>query len=239
MTSRVAAVIPAAGSGRRMGRSTPKQFLLLDGVPILVHTLKVFEASPLIHEVCLVVPQGHVEQCREELLEPYGLKKVTRTVSGGATRQDSVYRALSAISAEAVRVVVHDGVRPFLSPELLKRVIHASEKGQGAIAALQIKDTPKYVHEDGRVERTPDRTRMYLAQTPQVFPKNILIEAYSKAYVDGIVSTDDSSLVERLGYPVQVVEGTWDNIKITTMDDLALAEKIIRIRRSEHKRAKR
>jgi 2-C-methyl-D-erythritol 4-phosphate cytidylyltransferase len=218
-----------------MGRSTPKQFLRLDGVPILVHTLKVFEASPLIHEVCLVVPQGREKQCRKELLEPYGLKKVTRTVPGGATRQDSVYRGLSAISPEAVRVVVHDGVRPFLSPELLKSVIKASEGGDGAIAAVPLKDTPKYVHEDGTVDRTPDRARLYLAQTPQVFLKNVLIEAYSKAYVDGVNSTDDSALVERLGYRVRVVEGAWDNIKITTADDLDLAEKILRMRRFDKK----
>jgi 2-C-methyl-D-erythritol 4-phosphate cytidylyltransferase len=239
MTSRVAAVIPAAGSGRRMGGSTPKQFLQLDGVPILVHTLKVFEVSPLIHEICLVVPQGREKQCREELLEPYGLKKVTRTVGGGATRQDSVYRGLSTLSPETVRVVVHDGVRPFLSPELLKKVIKASEKSDGAVAAVPLKDTPKYVHEDGTVDRTPERARLYLAQTPQVFLKNILIEAYSKAYVDGVNSTDDSALVERLGYRVRVVEGTWDNIKITTADDLRLAEQLIRMRRSERKRAKR
>jgi len=239
MTPRVAAVVPAAGSGQRMGRSTPKQFLRLDGVPILVHTLRVFEASPLIHEVCLVVPQGREKQCREELLEPYRLKKVTQTVPGGATRQDSVYRGLSTISPEAVRVVVHDGVRPFLSPELLKRVIKASERGDGAIAAVPLKDTAKYVHEDGTVDRTPDRARLYLAQTPQVFLKNVLIEAYSKAYVDGVNSTDDSALVERLGYRVRVVEGSWENIKITTADDLDLAEKIIRMRRSGKKGGKR
>ncbi|HTN44477.1 MAG TPA: 2-C-methyl-D-erythritol 4-phosphate cytidylyltransferase [Nitrospiria bacterium] len=239
MTSRVAAVIPAAGSGRRMGRSTPKQFLRLDGIPILVHTLKVFETSPFVHEVCLVVPQGREKQCREELLEPYGLQKVTRTVEGGATRQDSVYRGLTNLSPETVRVVVHDGVRPFLSPALLKKVIKASEKADGAVAAVPLKDTPKYVREDGTVDRTPERARLYLAQTPQVFLKNILIEAYSKAYVDGVNSTDDSALVERLGYRVRAVEGSWENIKITTKDDLDLAEQIIRMRRAQRKRAKR
>lgn len=222
-----------------MGRSTPKQFLRLGGVPILVHTLKVFEESPLILEVCLVVPPDRVKQCRKELLEPYRLKKVRQTIPGGATRQDSVYRGLSAISPGVDRVVVHDGVRPFLSTALLKKVIKASEAADGAIAALRLKDTPKYVHEDGMIDFTPDRARLYLAQTPQVFLKNILIEAYSKAYVDRVNSTDDSALVERLGYRVRVVEGAWDNIKITTADDLVLAKKIIQFFRSEKKRAPR
>lgn len=233
MSSRVAAVIPAAGFGRRMGRSTPKQFLLLNGVPVLVHTLKVFESSPLIHEICLVVPRGMEGRCRTELLERFGLTKVIRVVPGGETRQESVYQGLLKTSPDVVRVVVHDGVRPFLSAELLGRVIEAGKEKAGAVAAVPLKDTPKYVGDDGFILSTPDRARLHLAQTPQVFPKKILMEAYQKAYADGVNSTDDSALVERLGYPVRIVEGTWDNIKITTAEDLQLAEKILKLRQHE------
>ncbi|MEK6684276.1 MAG: 2-C-methyl-D-erythritol 4-phosphate cytidylyltransferase, partial [Nitrospirota bacterium] len=225
MGSRVAAVIPAGGFGRRMGCSTPKQFLRLDGIPVLVHTLRVFDSSPLIHEICLVIPRGMEDRCRTELIEPYGLTKVIRIVPGGETRQESVYQGLLKTSPDVVRVVVHDGVRPFLSAELLGRVIEAGWEKAGAVAAIPLKDTPKYVGEDGFILSTPDRARLHLAQTPQVFSRKILMEAYQKAYADGVNSTDDSALVERLGYPVRIVEGGWDNIKITTVEDLHLAEK--------------
>ena len=233
MRSRVAAIIPAAGSGRRMGHSTPKQFLRLNGIPVLVHTLKVFESSPLIDEVCLVVPSGTEDLCRMELIEPYGLKKVGRVVSGGEARQDSVYQGLLKTPSDIDRIVVHDGVRPFLSEALLRRVLEAATEEVGAIAAMALKETPKQVREDGIVLSTPDRARLYLAQTPQVFPRKVLMEAYQKAYADGIVSTDDSALVERLGFPVRIVAGAWDNIKITTAEDLHLAEKILELRRDE------
>ena len=231
MGSRVAAVIPAGGFGRRMGCSTPKQFLRLDGIPVLVHTLRVFDSSPLIHEICLVIPRGMEDRCRTELIEPYGLTKVIRIVPGGETRQESVYQGLLKTSPDVVHVVVHDGVRPFLSAELLGRVIEAGKEKAGAVAAIPLKDTPKYVGEDGFILSTPDRARLHLAQTPQVFSRKILMEAYQKAYADGVNSTDDSALVERLGYPVRIVEGGWDNIKITTVEDLHLAEKILELRR--------
>lgn len=233
MRPRITAIIPAAGFGRRMGHSIPKQFLLLDGIPVLVHTLKVFESSPLIDEICLVVPPGMEERCRVELLEPYRMKKVGRVIPGGETRQASVHQGLNKTSPEADRVVVHDGVRPFLSGELLRRVLEAATDEVGAIAAMPLKETPKQVRQDGTVLSTPDRARLYLAQTPQVFPRKVLIEAYEKAYADGIASTDDSALVERLGFPVRIVEGAWDNIKITTAEDLHLAGKILELRRGE------
>ncbi|MBI3609916.1 MAG: 2-C-methyl-D-erythritol 4-phosphate cytidylyltransferase [Nitrospirae bacterium] len=239
MTLRVAAVIPAAGVGRRMGLATPKQFLSLDGVPILVHTLRVFEASPLVHEICVVVPGGMEGRCRGDLVKPYGLKKVTRVAAGGPTRQDSVYHGLMTMSGDVTRVVVHDGVRPFLSMELLERLVKAVEGADGAIAAVPMKDTPKSVRDDGTVASTLDRTGLYLAQTPQVFQREILTAAYEKAYADGVNSTDDSALVERLGYRVRVVEGSWDNIKITTAHDLRLAEEIVEMRRRRNKRKTR
>ncbi|MBI3995122.1 MAG: 2-C-methyl-D-erythritol 4-phosphate cytidylyltransferase [Nitrospirae bacterium] len=230
MTPRVTAVIPAAGFGRRMEVSTPKQFLLLDGVPVLVHTLRVFEVSPLIHDVCLVVPPGMEPSCRVELIDSYGLKKVSRIVPGGETRQASVYQGLMKTSPDADQVVVHDGVRPFLTTELLQRLLEAAKDGTGVIAAVPLKDTPKEIREDGTIVSTPDRARLVLAQTPQVFSRKVLMEAHQKAYADGVLGTDDSALVERLGHPVRMIEGSWDNIKITTPEDLRWAERILEMR---------
>lgn len=230
MTPRITAVIPAAGSGRRMGSSSPKQFLLLAGVPVLVHTLRVFDSSPLIHDVCLVVPPGMEPSCRVDVIAAYGLKKVCRIVPGGETRQASVYQGLMNTSPETDWIVVHDGVRPFLSADLLRWLLEAAKDGTGVIAAMPLKDTPKEIREDGTIVSTPDRARLVLAQTPQVFSRKVLMEAHQKAYADGVLGTDDSALVERLGHPVRMIEGNWDNIKITTPEDLRWAERILEMR---------
>ena len=224
---RTAAIIPAAGSGRRLGGPTPKQFLSIRDVSILARTLRIFESSPLIHEICLVVPRGLEKRCRQDLVVIQALKKVIHIVAGGKTRQDSVYRGLQNISPAVTRIVVHDGVRPFITPDLLARTIRGCRGKVGAVAAVPLKDTPKRIDAKGMILSTPDRDRLYAAQTPQVFPKKILMEAYRKAYTDGISGTDDSSLVERLGYSVRIVEGSYDNIKITTAEDFRLAEAIL------------
>ena len=213
-----------------MGSSSPKQFLLLAGVPVLVHTLRVFDSSPLIHDVCLVVPPGMEPSCRVDVIAAYGLKKVCRIVPGGETRQASVYQGLMNTSPETDWIVVHDGVRPFLSADLLRWLLEAAKDGTGVIAAMPLKDTPKEIREDGTIVSTPDRARLVLAQTPQVFSRKVLMEAHQKAYADGVLGTDDSALVERLGHPVRMIEGNWDNIKITTPEDLRWAERILEMR---------
>lgn len=211
---------------------TRKQFLLLEGIPILVHTLRVFESSPLIREVCLVVPRGTEARCRREILRKYGLKKVKWIVAGGKTRQDSVFRGLSRIPAGINKVVIHDGVRPFLTQKLLDRAIRICRLDKGVVTAVPLRDTPKVVRRGGLISSTLDRTGIYIAQTPQVFTRKILMEAYRRAYTDAIVGTDDSALVERLGFPVRVLEGSVENIKITTAEDLRLAGRILEDRRS-------
>ena len=216
-----------------MGGPTPKQFLSIREASILVRTLEIFETSPLIHEICLVVPRGLERRCRREVVETHRLKKVSRIVAGGKTRQDSVHRGLRHLSPTVTRVVVHDGVRPFITADLLARTIRACRGNVGAVAAVPMKDTPKRIGADGLILSTPDRERLYAAQTPQVFPRKILMEAYRKAYTDGISGTDDSSLVERLGYAVRIVEGSYDNIKITTAEDIRLAEAILSARSIE------
>lgn len=226
---KTAAVIPAAGKGLRTGLSTPKQFLPLLGIPVWIHAVRIFEASPLIEEIIMVVPRDAHESCREAI-EVHGLKKVSRMVAGGDTRQDSVWAGLEQVSTEVEMVAVHDGVRPMLSDALLARTVRGCRGKEGCIPIIPFKDTPKRLSEGGTILSTLDRTGLVLAQTPQVFDKEILMEAYRRAYTDGIRATDDAALVERLGYPVRVVEGQWDNIKLTTAEDLQVAEALMKSR---------
>ena len=228
---RAAAVVVAAGQSRRMRLPTRKQFLLLEEIPVLVHTLRVFESSLLIREVCLVVPRGTEAWCRREILKKYQLKKVKGIVAGGKTRQDSVYRGLRKISPKSHLIVIHDGVRPFLTLKLLNRAIRICRSDGGVVTALPLRDTPKYVGQGGIIKSTIDRSGIFLAQTPQVFARKILMEAYRRAYTDGVTCTDDSALVERLGYHVRVLEGNVENFKITTAEDLRLAGRILEDRR--------
>jgi 2-C-methyl-D-erythritol 4-phosphate cytidylyltransferase len=227
---KVTALVVAAGSGSRMLTGVPKQFLLLDGQPIVSRTLAVFETVNEVQEVTLVVPEGQEERCRREWVDAHGLKKVSHLVPGGKRRQDSVYAGLQMISPETDIVLVHDGVRPFVTSSIICRTIEAAARCGGALVAIPVKDTVKKAGSDGRVSATLDRTSLWLAQTPQAFRKPILMEAYQKAYIDGVIQTDDAALVERLGYPVQIIEGAWDNLKITRPDDLLLAQEIVRIR---------
>ncbi len=238
---KVTALIVAAGSGRRMlaglpaGQAgVPKQFLFLDGRPIASHTLLVFEAVSEVQEVILVVPAGQEERCRKEWVDAYEFKKVKQVISGGERRQDSVYAALRITSSDTDVVLVHDGVRPFVTPVMIRQTIEAASHAGGALVAIPVKDTVKKAGADRRVLSTLNRSSLWLAQTPQAFRRPILMEAYQKAYAEGVIQTDDAALVERLGYPIQIIQGSWDNLKITQPDDLLLAQEIIRI----HQRAK-
>lgn len=229
--TRVAAVIPAAGRSRRMGLKTRKPFLFLKDLPVLIHTLRVFESCPLIHEVCLVVPKDMDKKHANTLIKQYGLRKVRKVLPGGKTRQDSVYEGLKTLGPDISMVVVHDAVRPFLTRGLLEHSVRACHGRDGVVVAIPLRDTPKYARPDGTVVSTMERDHAFLAQTPQVFPRKILMEAYDRAYTDGVTATDDSALVERMGYDVHLVDGTWDNIKITTPNDLPLAEFILALRK--------
>jgi 2-C-methyl-D-erythritol 4-phosphate cytidylyltransferase len=219
------AIIPAAGIGSRMHADRAKQMLELDGVPVLVHTLRRFEACDSINQVILVLQPSLTSEVLA-LISRYNLKKITRVVGGGAERQDSVFRGLQVINAETAGViVVHDAVRPFVRPAEISHVIERAQSKGAALMALAATDTIKQV-KSGRVQRTLDRRRIYHAQTPQAFRFAIIKEAYERAYADGFTATDDSQLVERLRHHVSVVEGSAVNIKITRPFDLRLAEAI-------------
>jgi len=228
---KVVAVVPAGGAGKRMGSDTPKQFLMLGGVPMLLHSLRALERAPDVAEVVLVVPKPEQGRVLTEVVERYGLKKVLKVVPGGATRQESVHHGLSEVGEDAEIVVVHDAVRAFVTEDLIERSIEAARGHGGAVVAVLMKDTPKQVGPDGLVQKTLNRAELWLAQTPQTFRRALIMEAYRKAEVDHVHGTDDAALVERLGHRVAVVEGSWENIKITTPEDLILAEAILAARK--------
>jgi 2-C-methyl-D-erythritol 4-phosphate cytidylyltransferase len=224
---KVVALIPAGGSGRRMGGGVPKQYLPLAGVPLLVHTLRAFQRSRVISEIFLAVPEADIPEVRRELVEKFGLSRVVQVLAGGVQRQDSVRNALFHVRDDHEIVIVHDGVRPFVSGALIRRTIAAAEKDGAAVVGLPVQDTVKEVNPDGWVKGTVSREGLWLTQTPQAFRRNLILAAYERAAADGFYATDDAALVERMGVPVRMIRGDDDNIKITTQADLAQGEVIL------------
>lgn len=219
----VGAVVVAAGKGTRMGTAVSKQHLLLAGKPVLVHTLEAFEAMGLVDAVVLVVGPGDEERCAE-YVRRYGLHKVAAVVTGGAERQASVYLGLQALDPETEWVLVHDGVRPFITEQEAALCLEAARTHGAAVLAVPVKDTVKIVEPGGRIESTPDRSLLWAIQTPQAFRVRELMAAHELAAREGFTGTDDAMLVERAGQPVYVAEGRYTNIKLTTPEDLEWAE---------------
>lgn len=220
------ALIPAAGSGKRMCSSVNKQYMNLSGLPILARTIAVFEQSPQIDAIYLVVPAEEITYCREHVVEAHGFRKVAAIVPGGKERQNSVMNGLLAIRQAAGAddvILIHDGVRPFITAAIIAEAIKIARCNDGALVAVPCKDTIKTVCEDF-VFATPPRETLWQAQTPQAFRLGTILEAHLAAEKDGYTGTDDASLVERQGGKIRVLRGDYRNIKITTPDDLVLAE---------------
>ncbi len=221
------AIVVAAGSGSRIASDRPKQFLLLAGTPVLFHTLKPFEECDTIQEIIVVLPPESSAEFLEGAAK-LGWKKVNRVVPGGLTRADSVKRGLEAVrKATAGIIAVHDGVRPFVSVEEITKTVAAAETHGAAILVSPVTDTIKRVKEDV-ITKTLARWELRRALTPQCFSYDLLVRAYSQANVTDPALTDDSVLVERLGFKVAIVEGSSRNIKITTAEDMLLAEALLR-----------
>jgi len=225
------AVIVAGGSGLRMKHRLRKQYLLLGNQPVLSHTLQAFINCKEINAICLVVPQDDIDFCRQNILPHFALCTLhfaLTLVSGGKERQDSVYNALCAIDAAAEDIVlIHDGVRPFVSSELISACIAGASEFGACIPGISAFDTLKQVGESGYIEKTLDRQKIRLAQTPQAFRYDLIRKAHEAARHDGIIGTDDASLTERLGHRVKLIPGTRLNIKITSPEDLILAKAIL------------
>ncbi|MFO7569196.1 MAG: 2-C-methyl-D-erythritol 4-phosphate cytidylyltransferase [Smithellaceae bacterium] len=221
---RTIAVIPAGGAGRRLGATIAKQFIELYAQPILAHTLRVFQNTAVIDEIIVVVPEEDIISVRERIIGAYALSKVTTVVAGGRERQDSVRCGLHAIAAPCDYVVIHDGVRPFVTMAMIERCLAAAMETGAACAGVRAKDTVKEADIDHTVTATLERHRLWLAQTPQVFALDLIRKAHDVALQDQYVGTDDASLAERIGVSVRMVDGADANIKITTQEDLAMAE---------------
>ena len=213
------AIITAAGSGRRFGEA--KQFKKLHGKPLYEYSLDIFIKSRLFDEVILVIPNNNQEKLQKEIKRKYGSK--VNLVIGGADRQDSVKNAIQNSNPKVDLVVIHDAARPFITKTLIEKCISACETSDGAIIAMQPHDTIKF-SKDNMVEKTIDRSNIWMAQTPQAFNKRKILEAYSSSDFHDLIVTDESSLMEKLGYKIMIVPGSGKNFKITTFDDWERAE---------------
>ena len=223
--SRVGAIIVAAGTSSRMGQ-LDKVFAPLAGRPLLTHAIDVFEACLAISDIVVVLSDKNRKR-GQELLEEYSWKKVLCVCEGGPRRQDSVRNGINRLRV-CDWLVIHDGARPCITADLIERGLKVAQETGAAIAAVPTKDTIKQVDSDLIITSTPDRRTLWLAQTPQIFRSDIIERAYIRASGD---ATDDAMLVERLGYPVKVYHGSYENVKVTTPEDLIVAEAILAKRR--------
>ena len=221
---KVGAIIPAAGRGKRIGASVPKQFLEIQGRPLLHHTLTVFASCKLIDYVVLVMPRADVDEMGEDWLNKYEI--VREVVVGGEQRQDSVYNGFNSLEEGTDIVVVHDGVRPFTTPQMIIATVEAAQQHGAAITAIPVSDTVKQAA-DGFVTQTVPRDGLWRVQTPQAFQCGLLQQAFKKAKKDSYYGTDEGSLVEYLGERVKIVPGSELNIKITRKEDLVLGESLL------------
>ena len=232
------AIIPAGGSGSRLGAGIAKQYLMLGQLPVLVHVLSVFQESDVIDEMILVVPKDDLEAVSGQIIHERGLTKVSCIVAGGKERQDSVYNGLRAIEGPCDIVLVSDGVRPFVTLDMIAQVVAAASQNGAAVCGVRAKDTIKQADRDDVVTMTLPRRHVWQAQTPQAFRYDLLCRAYAQAEKDHFYGTDDASLVERIGTCVRMIEGSYQNIKITTPEDLVMAEAIIGEKMKQEMRAR-
>lgn len=233
---KITAIIPASGRGTRMQSSVAKQYMELCGKPLLYHTVKAFEDSA-VDEIILVVPEGEENFVRTTIVEPNCFSKVKRIVVGGEARYNSVFNGLIAAEGSDY-VLIHDGARPLVDEALIARCIEAVQKEKACIAAVPVKDTIKEISTDGAVAQTIDRNKLYAIQTPQCFEYPLILNAYSRLFrkaaagqmsLDGI--TDDASVVELMTeQPVKLVQGDYRNLKVTTPEDIVVAEALLKKR---------
>lgn len=239
---RCTAIVLAAGSGKRMGTSVKKQYLLLNGKPVLYYALKAFEDSERIQRIILVTGDGEERYCKEEIVETYGFQKVSAIVTGGRERYHSVWNGLNAISnregcerdSESY-IFIHDGARPFVDQATIERAYQEVRKSKACVAGVPTKDTVKIVDTNGFVAETPERKYVWQIQTPQVFEKELVWEAYSRLIEQKrsgkltLQVTDDAMVVESMmGHPVKLVMGSYENIKLTTPEDLEIGGVFVR-----------
>lgn len=227
--SLISVVIAAAGKGTRMGLETNKQYLEIQGKPVLAITIQRFEECFFIDEIIVVANETEVDFCRKNVIDRFGFKKVKIVTPGGATRQQSVYNGLCHVSPGCGIVLIHDGARPFIDAYGIETCIDAAEQYGAAVLAVPARDTIKRSDESDFIEETVDRSKLWYIQTPQAFHYELIMDAHTKAMQDGFDGTDDAVLAERMGYKVKLVLGSYNNIKITASEDLIMAESMARM----------
>ena len=234
MREKCTAVVLAAGSGRRMQSHVAKQYLLLHGKPVLWYALQVFEESKIIDEVILVVGKGEIPYCQQEIVERYSFRKVVHVIEGGAERYLSVWEALKGIDEQGI-LFIHDGARPFVSEKILEDTYEAVLEHGACVTGIPVKDTIKISDENGFAVQTPNRKTVWQVQTPQVFDAKLIVEAYRELIENleeikaaGIEITDDAMVVETMkAKAVKLVKGSYENIKITTPEDMNIAQSLL------------
>ena len=221
------AVVLSGGKGSRMNSNIHKQYLLLQGKPVITYALEAFEKSP-VDEIVLVTGAGEEEYCRKMIVEEYHLKKVVKIVPGGKERYDSVYAGLKAAEGSDY-VLIHDGARPFVTDEIIRRAMEEVQKSRACVVGMPVKDTIKIVDSDAHVTDTPERKNVWMVQTPQVFEYPLIRKAYEGLLQqEHITATDDAMAVEQMSHiPIKMLEGSYANIKITTPEDMAIAEALL------------
>ncbi|MBM4764966.1 2-C-methyl-D-erythritol 4-phosphate cytidylyltransferase [Bacillus sp. B15-48] len=218
-------VIPAAGQGKRMGAGKNKLYITLEGIPVLIHTLRIFDEDEQCDGVILAIHRDD-EEGFKDLLKTYQIKKVTELVYGGKERQNSVFNGIKTIHSDGI-VLVHDAARPFIKKSTIHKLVQAAEEDGAAIVAVPVKDTVKRA-ENLQVTETIERSSLWAVQTPQAFRVSLVLQAHEQAETDQFIGTDDASLVERLHQKVVIIEGDYDNIKLTTPEDIYFAEAILK-----------
>lgn len=204
-----------------------KQYLLLKEKPIVAHTIEKFENNDNIDEIIVVTKDNEKEYCRINVVDKYDYKKVKSIVSGGEERQDSVYNGLKACNKDTKIVLIHDGVRPFIKTEEINEIIKETLKIDACVTGVKVKDTIKIVDDELNIVETPHRENLWAVHTPQAFSYNLILDAHEKCKSEEWTVTDDSMLIEKLGVKVKMIEGSYDNIKITSPEDLYIAESIL------------
>lgn len=227
MADNLRVVIAAAGQGSRMGIKTNKQFIMLNQKPVITYSLDFFEKQDAVDEIVVVTSAKELDFCRNEIIARNKYQKISAVLTGGQQRQDSVWSALQYLGQDTDYVAVHDGARPLLSADVLNRLLEAAEDWGAAIPGVPSRDTIKMINKDSFVRQTLDRNVIYSIQTPQVFKFKELYTAYKYAEEEGFYATDDAALFEKYIGQVKVVEGDYDNIKITTPLDLVIAQTLL------------
>lgn len=221
-------VIVAAGTGSRMNMGINKQFIKLEGKEIIAYTIEKFYNNSNIEDIVVVVKEDESEFFKKEILDKYNFKNV-KIAYGGKERQDSVYNGLKLLDEKCDVVLIHDGARPFVSDKIIDKSIEEAKEHKAIVVGVPVKDTIKVIDNDKNIVDTPNRSVLWAVQTPQTFDYNILIDAYKDAFKNKFYGTDDAMLVERIGYKVKMLEGSYNNIKITTQEDLNIGSQILRV----------